>query len=182
MNTVSTSPVRQQNFMHALRSQMGLPLHQLVNDVVAFTFGQPMDMQVGLEMARIAQMIQKDAVYVSFANDAARRPSGYSVIYRELHMVDVIDNCVPYAASDGAPVVLVSTRADEQFAIDSRGSLIRLQGKPSNIAAGRKLAMQRILAAAAKMGDAQMASCQIVRPGDAPIAQKPLGESIVCFS
>lgn len=182
MNAVSTSNVRQQNFMHALRMNMGLPLHQLVNDSIANTFGQPMDFQVGLEMARIAQLIQKDAVYVSFASDTANKPIGFTVIYSELNMVDVIDNCVPYAASDNAPVVLVSTRANEHFAVDSRGSLIRLPGKPANIAAGKKLAMKRIRVAAAAMGDAQMAGCQIIRPGAAPIAQNPQVEPIVCFS
>ena len=182
MNTGSTSNVRQQNFMHALRLQMGLPLHQVTNDAIAYTFGQPMSFEVGIEMARIAQMIQKDAICVSFASDAANKPCGFAVIYRELNMVDVIDNCVPFAASDDAPVVLVSIGAKEHFAIDSRGSLIRVQGKPANVAAGKRLAMKRIRVAAAAMGDAQMAGCQIIRPGAAPIAPVPQQAPIVCFS
>ena len=57
MNQTSTTSVRQQNFMHALRIAMGLPLHRLTNDAIAWTFGQPMDFAVGVEMARIAQTI-----------------------------------------------------------------------------------------------------------------------------
>jgi len=182
MNTASTTSVRQQNFMHALRMAMGLPLHRLVHDSIVFTFGQPMDFAVGVEMARIAQAIQKDAIYVSFASETANRPCGFAVIYRELDMVDVVDNCVPHAASADAPITLVSIRSNEHFAVDRRGSLVRLEGKPANLAAGKKLAMSRIRVAAAAMGDAQMAGCHTIKAGAHPIAQEQRDGPIVCFS
>jgi len=182
MNQTSTTSVRQQNFMHALRMAMGLPLHRLTNDAIAWTFGQPMDFAVGVEMARIAQVIQQDAVYVSFASESANRPCGFAVVYRELDMVDVVDNCVPHAASADAPITLVNIRSNEHFAVDRRGSLVRLEGKPANLAAGKKLAMSRIRVAAAAMGDAEMAGCQAIKAGAHPMAQEQRDGPIVCFS
>ena len=38
MNQTSTTSVRQQNFMHALRMAMGLPLHRLTNDVAGYGY------------------------------------------------------------------------------------------------------------------------------------------------
>jgi hypothetical protein len=181
MNTASNTSVRQQNYMHAVRMAMGLPLHQLANDSLAFCFGQPMDFAVGVEMARIAQAIQKDAIYVSFANPKTNKPSLFSLTYRELEMVDVIEKCVPFAASADAPIALVSIRTNEHFTLDRRGSLIRMQGKPANLAMGKKLAMKRIREAAAKMGDAEMAGTQTIKPGAVPITQECPG-SIVRFS
>lgn len=181
MNTASTTTVRQQNFMHALRMAMGLPLHRLTNDAIAFTFGQPIDLALGVELARIAQGVQQDAVYVSFANASANRPIGFSIAYRELDVVDVINDCVPHAESPDARITLVNIRANEHFAIDRRGSLMRLEGKPANVAAGKKLAMARIRVAAAAMGDAQMAACQVILAGADPILEQRDGP-IVCFS
>lgn len=67
--------------------------------------------------------------------------------------VDIVDRVVPYAANDDAPIVLVSTKGDEFFAIDTRGSLVRVAGKPKRLGDGRKRAMRRIKAAAATMRD-----------------------------
>lgn len=181
MNNTTTTNVRQQNFVHALRSSMGLPLHRLANDSIAFIFGERLDFEQGIELARIVQVVQQDAIYVCFPNVSANRPMGFSIGFRELDMVDVISNCVPYAESSDAPVKLVNIKGGEHFFIDRRGSLVRVGGKPADLAAGKKRAMARIRAAAAAMGDAQMAGCQTIRAGADPIIEPRKGP-IVCFS
>ncbi|MFN3473012.1 MAG: hypothetical protein ACK4ZW_03090 [Blastomonas sp.] len=181
MNTTATTNTRQQNFMHALRLSMGLPLHRLVHDSIAFTFGGRLDFAQGIELARIAQAVQQDAIYVCFPNASANRPIGFSIAFRELDMVDVINNCVPFAESSDAPVKLVNIKGGEHFSVDRRGALVRVGGKPANLAAGKKRAMARIRAATAAMGDAQMAGCQTIPAGADPIIE-PRNGPIVCFS
>lgn len=145
--------LRHQNLMLALRAEMGWPLCKPANDCLAFSSGQEMNMQVGMEIARIAQMLGKDIVYSGWSSSKATKPTGFSLAYREMLTVDVVDKLVPYAANDADPVTLVSTRADEYFAIDRRGNLVRVAGKPRDIGKGRQLAMKRLKARAATMRD-----------------------------
>jgi hypothetical protein len=96
--------------------------------------------------------------------------------------VDFIDRVLPYAANDDAPILLVSTRSDEHFAIDRRGSLIRIPGKPKSLAAGRRLAMKRIKSAAKTMGDDLLTSNRHVAWGSTEIEpEAPIAECIVRF-
>ncbi len=145
--------LRHQNTMLALRQQMGWPLIKPANDCIAFTSGRPTDYEVGMEIGRIATMLGKDLIYSGWSSVRAKEPTGFTIAYREMLSVDIVDRVVPYAANDDAPVVLVSTRGDEFFAIDPRGSLVRVDGKPKRLGEGRKRAMRRIKAAAATMRD-----------------------------
>ena len=141
-----------QNFMLAVRQEMGWPLFRPVNDAIGFSSGRTMDFETGMEIGRIAQLMRKDLVYSGWTSTRALEPTGFAIAYRELLAVDIIDRLVPFASDDEAPIVFVSTRADEHFAVDGRGSLARRPGKPKSIGKGRKLAMKRITAAAAAMG------------------------------
>ena len=115
-----------QNMMLAIRKEMGWPAFKPANDCISFCSGRPMDFENGTEIARIAQMLGKDVIYSGWASRKATAPVGFTVAYREMLSVDIIDRLVPYAANDEAPLVLVSTRSDEVFAIDRRGSLVRM--------------------------------------------------------
>jgi hypothetical protein len=149
--------LRHQKLMLSLRAEMGWPLSKPANDCLAFSSGKEMNMQVGMEIARIAQMLSKDIVYSGWSSTKAIRPSSFSLAYRMMFSVDIIDKLVPYAANDTDPVTLVSTRADEHFAIDRRGNLVRVAGKPRDIGKGRQLAMKRLKARAATLGDTLLA-------------------------
>lgn len=173
--------LRHQNFMLAIRREMGWPTFKPANDCIAFCSGRPLDIMIGSELARIAEQSRKDAIYTGWPDLKAAEPASFTVVFRELLTVDIIDRVEPYADNDEAPLILVSTRADEFFAVDARGSLVRVSGKPKGIGKGRKLAMKRIKAAAATMGDTLLESNCFVAPGadwiepDAPV------ETIVRF-
>ena len=149
--------LRHQKTMLALRELMGWPVFKPANDCIAFTSGKPTDFQVGMELGRISQMINKDVIYSEWASPTTTAPVGFCIAFRELLSVDIIDRVLPYAADGTSPIVLVSTRADEHFAIDGRGSLTRVNGKPKSLGAGRRLAMKRIKAAAKVNGDELLA-------------------------
>ena len=172
----NTIGISHQKFMLAVRRELGWPSFRPAYDCIAFCSGRRMDFKVGTEMARIAQALRKDAVYTGWENMAATTPLGFTIVYRDLLAVDVVDRVLPYAADNDAPIVFVSTRADEHFAVDQRGSLARIPGKPKAIGTGRKLAMKRIRATAATMGDELLAGNRFVPPGgevieqDAPVA------------
>jgi hypothetical protein len=157
--------LRHQNFMLAVRQQMGWPPFKPANDCIGFSSGKQGDVEVGLELGRIARMLGKDMVYSGWASPTATEPTGFCVAYRMMFSVDFYDRLVPFVANDTAPLILVSTRADEHFAIDRRGLLVRIEGKPKAIGKGRKLAMKRIRAAAATMGDELLASNRFVPTG-----------------
>lgn len=177
----STIGIRHQNFMLAVRRELGWPGFKPCNDAIAFCTGRKMDFQVGLEMARIAQTLRKDAVYTGWANMASSIPLGFTIVYREMLAVDIIDHVVPFAANDDAPITFVSTRAAEHFAIDHRGTLTRISGKPKNIASGRKLAMKRIRATAATLGDELLAGNRFVPFGSDWIEPETPADTIVRF-
>lgn len=175
-------PLRHQNFMLAVRREMGWPGFKPANDCIAFCSGRPMDFEVGSEMARISQQIRKDAVYTGWANTRTAEPTGFTIVYREMLTVDIVDSVVPYAANENAPIVFVSTRADEVFAVDRRGSLIRVSGKPKRIGAGRKLAMKRIKSTAAAMGDELLQDNRCVPTGADWVEPEAPVETIVRFN
>lgn len=174
--------LRHQNTMLALRAEMGWPTFKPANDCLAFTSGKEMDVTTGMEIARIAQMLGKDVIYSGWASTKAIRPTGFTVGYRMMFSVDIVDKLVPYAANDTDPVTLVSTRGDEFFAIDQRGSLVRSAGKPTDIRKGRERAMKRIKARAAVMNDTLLATNRFVPTGQDWIEQDigPL-ETVVRF-
>lgn len=169
-----------QNMMLAIRKEMGWPAFKPCNDAIAFCSGRPMDFESGTEIARIAQELGKDIVYSGWASTKATAPTGFCVGYRMMFSVDIVDKLVPYAANDDAPLLLVSTRADEYFVVDQRGTLQRKQGKPRNIGAGRKLAMKRIKATAAAMGSEMLDSNRFVATGAAIEPEAPT-DTVVRF-
>lgn len=177
----STIGIRHQNFMLAVRRELGWPRFRPCNDAIAFCTGRKMDFQVGSEMARIAQTLRKDAVYTGWASMTASTPLGFTIAYREMLAVDIIDHVVPFAANDDAPIVFVSNRAAEHFAIDHRGTLTRIPGKPKNIGTGRKLAMKRIRATAATMSDELLADNRFVPFGSNWIEPETPVDTIVRF-
>lgn len=174
--------VRHQNFMLALRQLMGWPTFKPVNDAIAFTSGKTMSMPVGAELGRIAQALNKDLVYSGWSNTTTKEPEGFAIAFRDLVTVDIIDRLVPFAADDRARLILVSTRTDEHFAIDARGSLIRVPGRPKAIRKGRALAMSRIKAVAATRSGDLLPDNQFVAPGGAITRPHPSNETIVRFA
>lgn len=173
--------IRHQNFMLGVRRELGWPAFKPCNDAIAFCTGRKMDIEVGTEMARIARTLRKDAVYAGWSSMTSSTPLGFTIVYREMLAVDIIDHVVPFAANDDAPIVFVSTRAHEHFATDHRGSLVRINGRPKNIGTGRKLAMKRIRATAATMGDELLANNRFVPFGSDWIEQETPVETIVRF-
>lgn len=145
--------LRHQNWMWALRRLMGWPAFKPINDSIAWSSGRTMDVELGVELARLATAGRKDMVFSCWANVSAAEPVGYIVALRELFAVEVVDRFVAYAADEKAPLLLVSTRRDEHVAIGSRGLLERREGKPADLGKGRKLAVKRIRTVAATMGD-----------------------------
>ena len=181
MQQTAAVPLHHQNFVLAVRREMGWPTFKPVNDAIAFCSGREMNFEIGTEMARITQKLRKDAVYTGWANTNAAVPTSFTIVYRELLAVDIIDRVVPYAANDDAPIIFVSTRADEVFAVDQRGALVRVPGKPKAIGAGRKLAMQRIKATAATMGDELLEGNRFVAPGAEWIEPEASLQTVVRF-
>lgn len=168
--------LRHQNLMLALRQEMGWPLTRPANDCLAFTSGRPTDVEVGMEIGRLTSMLGKDVIYSGWSSVHAKEPTSFTIAYREILTVDIVDRVVPYAANDDTPVVLVSTKGDEFFAIDSRGSLVRVAGKPRGLGEGRIRAMRRIKAAAANMrsdllpGNRQMPwGAETIEPDTTPV-------------
>ena len=170
-----------QNTMLALRREMGWPPFKPMNDCIGFCSGRPMDFETGSEIARIAHKLGKDVIYAGWASTKATQPTGFTVAYRMMFSVDIVDRLVPFAANDDAPIVLVSTRVDECFAIDMRGSLVRLAGKPKNIGTGRKLATKRINATTATLGDELLQNNRFVPTGAEWIEPETPIETIVRF-
>lgn len=171
-----------QNTMRALRVEMGWPSFKPANDCLGFSSGKEMDFDTGMEIARIAQMLNKDIVYSGWASINATKPTAFTLAYREMLTVDIIDKLVPYAANDLAPVTLVSIRADEFFAIDSRGSLVRVPGKPKDIRKGRELAMKRIKTRVAAMDDTLLPNNRFVPTGQDWIEPEAPTATVVRFA
>ncbi|HEX8486558.1 hypothetical protein [Sphingomonas sp.] len=144
---------------------MGWPGFKPANDCLAFTSGKEMDVETGMEIAHIATMLGKDVIYAGWSSTKAPRPSGFTVGYRMMFSIDIVDKLLPYAANDTASLTLVNTRADEFFAIDQRGSLVRAPGKPKDIRKGRELAMKRIRERAATMDGALLPTNRFVPTG-----------------
>lgn len=172
--------LNRQNIMLALRQTMGWPPYAPANDCLAFTSGRPMDVENGIEIGRIATALGKDVIYSGWASESAREPSGFTIAYRMIDSVDIVDRIVPYVANDGSPVILISTTQDEHFAIDARGSLVRAAGKPQAPGKGRLLAMKRIKALAKNLRTTLLEQNRHV-PVGAPVERPAPAETIVRF-
>lgn len=173
--------IHHQNTMLAVRTEMGWPAYRPANDAIGFTSGRVLDADVGAELARLAQAMRKDLIYSQWRDVRSKDPAAFTIVYRQLHAVDIVDRVIPWAANDTAPVVFLSTRTDETYAIDARGSLTRIFGRPAKIAAGRKLAMKRIKAAATTKGDELLANNTFLKPGQPWVEPVASAGTIVRF-
>lgn len=182
MRPTNTLTLRHQNFMLAVRREMGWPAFKPANDCIAFCASRPMDFETGSEMARVAQMLNKDAIFTGWTSGTAARPASFAIVYRELLTIDIIDRVVPYAANDDDPIVFVNVRGHETFTVDERGSLRRIPGQPGNIGRGRQRAMKRIRATAAKLGGDLLASNRFVPTGAEWIEPEVPVETVVRFA
>ena len=136
--------IRQQNINLAIRQLMGWPPYKPSNDCIAFACGVPLDPLLALKVAQMAEEMRKDWVYAQYLKPTAPMPAKMGIVYRGLASVDVLDDCHLWAADADAPLKVVSPRTDEHFAIDCRGSLQRIAGRPKNLAKGRALALRRV--------------------------------------
>ena len=178
----TTMTLRHQNFMLAVRKEMGWPLFRPANDCLAFASGRPMDFEIGMDTARLAQAMRKDVIYSGWSNPTAVQPASFAVVIREVLSINIIDRVFPWAADENAPVALISTRANERYIIGQRGVLERAPGKPNHLAEGRKLAMSRIRATAAAMGDVFAENNVCVSPGGKWTEPEQELETIVRFN
>lgn len=177
------SPIllRHQQMMLAVRTEMGWPQYRPANDAIGFTSGRILDAEVGAELARLARAMRKDLIYSQWSDLESKDPAAFTVVYRQLHTVDVVDDVIPWAADTAAPMLFLSSRAEESYAIDARGSLTRLYGRPAKIAAGRKLAMKRLKAAAAAKGDKLLTNNAFLKPGQPWVEPVANVDTIVRF-
>lgn len=182
MSTLQTdTAVLQQNYAHAPRMLVGLPPYAPTCDAVGFMIGKPIYMQASAEIARVAQEVGKDVVHVSFASATARKPSDFTIAWRELYHVEVITNCALYVGSPNAPLMLVSTSSAACFKLDSRGTLVRMGDKPADLARSKRLAMKLIKSTAESLGNTQLADKQPITRGAVPF-QPPRQAPLVLFS
>jgi hypothetical protein len=173
--------VHHQNFMLAVREMMGWPNFKPANDCIGWSSGREMNIEIGTDLARVAQTAGKDLIYTGWASSRAKDPTSFAIAFREMLTVDIVDHIVPFTIDDQSRIILVSTRKDECFAIDHRGSLVRIVGKPKGIGKGRALAMKRIKAAASAMADAPLPGNAFVQPGGDWIEPKAPIDTLVRF-
>ena len=166
--------------MRALRILLGWPPYAPANDCIAFSSGRSMDLEQGLEIGRIAHSIGKDVIHSSWANPIAREPAGFTIAYRMIDNVDIVQRVVPFAIDDTSRLILVSTTSDEHFAIDSRGSLARASDRPKRMGKGRALAMKRLKALAATLDERLLDDNRQV-PIGAPVKRTPTAGTVVRF-
>lgn len=156
--------LKMQNHALAIRQELGYPLYKPIDEIPAFTGGGTADIARAMEIAAVAQAMRKDLVYVAWGDPADSKPVDYAVAFREPNFVDWIDRCFFWSADETSPIVIVSSRRDEHFARSARGLLERRPGIPAkNMTKGKKLAMRRILSAAAAMSD-QLAKDNVYLP------------------
>ena len=170
-----------QNTMLALRREMGWPAFKPAKDCISFTAGREVDLAQSVKLGRIAQALGKDVICSSWSKVKAVEPAAFCVAYRELLAVDIVDRVIAFAANDTDWIILVSTRSDEHFTIDRRGSLVRVTGKPKRLGNGRKRAMKRIKTVAATLGGEMLASNRLV-PIGGTVAPEAAVETIVRFA
>lgn len=182
MDQTTGTPAHHQNIMLAVRREMGWPGFRPMNDCIAFASGRAMTFEIGSELARLSQELRKDFIYSGWSSARAKQPLGFSIVSRELLCVDVITRVTPWVEDAKAPLRFLSLCEDEHFMIDRRGSLTRIAGRPSNIAAGRRIAMQRVRATAAAMGDRLLDGNRFVPRGADWIEPAVPLETIVRFN
>lgn len=143
--TTKTLPmqVRHQNWMLALRALAGVPTFKPVNESILFCATGQGGHERGMELARLAQQSDCDIICAHWANTKAKRPSGYTVVLRDVISVDVLSDCTAFIWGDDR-LALVSPREKLTIWVGDRGLLQRGQGVPQHLLRGTRLAAMRI--------------------------------------
>ena len=143
--TTKTLPmqVRHQNWMLAVRALAGVPTFKPVNESILFCATGLDGMERGMELARLAQQADRDIICAHWATAKAKRPSGYTVVLRDVMSVDVLSDCTAYMWEEQR-LALVSAREKLTIWVGDRGLLHRGQGLPQQLVRGAQLAATRI--------------------------------------
>lgn len=134
-----------QNHSLAIRAEMGYPLYAPANHTLAFAAGRKFDFQVGMDLARHAEMGGKDFVYAGWASIHDDAPTDYTLVVRQPDVIDILPGAQFWAAGDQSPVVILLQQRDMYFELDARLNLQQRSGRPGRrLALGIKRAMERI--------------------------------------
>jgi hypothetical protein len=96
----------------------------------------------GMELARLAHQAERDVICAHWANAKAKRPSGYTVVLRDVLSVNVASDCKAYLR-EGQPLALVSQREELTVWVGDRGLLQRARGLPPQLGEGMRMATMR---------------------------------------
>lgn len=145
MTRTKTLPMqtRHQNWMLSLRQLAGVPTFRPANESILFCATALDEMERSLELARLAQEAERDIICSHWADTKATKPSGYTVVLRNLLSVDVISDCQAYIWGEER-LALVSKREMMTIWVGDRGLLQRGAGTPPHLAKGIRLAATRI--------------------------------------
>ena len=138
---------RHQNWMLALRQLAGVPPFKPALESILFCATGLHGVQRGMELARLAQQADRDVICAHWANTKAKRPSGYTVVLRDVLSVDVISDCQAFISGEDR-LALVSPREKMTIRVGDRGLLQRGPGLPQHLMRGVRLATMQIHEAA----------------------------------
>jgi len=165
---------RHQNWMLALRQLAGVPTFKPVNESILFCATGLDGVERVLELARLAQEAERDIICAHWADTKAKRPSGYTVVLRDVLAVEVMSDCRAYMWGEER-LALVSLRDKLTIWAGDRGLLQRGQGLPQNLPQGIRLAAARIRDATSARDDALLEGNRFMSLGsewtarDAPV-------------
>ena len=135
-----------QNHMLSIRAEMGYPLTAPACHTLSWSSGGPVDIQVGMDLARLAQIRSRDVIYGAWHALEHERPSEYVLALRQPHTVDIIRKCSFYAANETAPLNLMCEARDEHYVLNDRLFLERRSGMPGRrLELGKRRAEERII-------------------------------------
>ncbi|AOR78533.1 hypothetical protein [Novosphingobium resinovorum] len=152
----------------ALRDIMRYPWFAPMQHTVAFASGGKRDMIEAIHLAGIAEEMGRDVIHVDFDRSISGGPIGVSMVVRQAPMVEWAPNLRLYAASDDAPVELLSIR--HRWFIGPHHLLTAGALPPaSKIRRGTERAMRRWREAAEDGRDVELPGSIIV-PAGQPLA------------
>ena len=135
-----------QNHMLAIRTEMGYPVYAPACHTTSWASGGPVDMQIGMDLARLAQATGRDLIYGAWHSIQHQRPREYVLALRQSDGVEIIRNCSFYAADEAAPLILMCEARDEHYVLNDRLFLERRAGMPGRrLKLGKRRAEQRII-------------------------------------
>lgn len=132
-----------QNWMLALRQLAGVPTFKPALESILFCATGLDGVQRGIELARLAQQADRDVICGHWPSTKANRPTGYTVVLRNVMSVDVLSDCSAYVGESGR-IVFVSARENLTIWVGDRGLLQRGQGLPQQLIRGTRDATMRI--------------------------------------